>query len=324
MKYPAKVFISITLLFSSVSAFAQQDTSVSVTDIKNFWKAFDQMRLTQDTSAQKDIIQHIYLDNASSGLKDMIEVRKLNAASWVKAIHKYPEFWVSIRSHTLAAIADIAKINELMVRFKKLYPEFRRPSVYFVIGNIRTGGVTSPGRVLMGVEIATADSTVNTDGLSQFLKDVFHESPGVYGLLAHELGHTQQHISGDDQDGKMELLGYCIREGACDFMAELLTVDERKTPYIIYGKTHERELWDKFKTQMYGSQISDWLYNGSAVKNGHADLGYFMGYAICKYYYSHSTNKPQAIADIFHLNYDNKNALRLFFKKSGYPAQYHY
>jgi hypothetical protein len=317
-----KITSFLILLFLSLNVSAQQDTSISVIDIHNFWNAYDRVSLTKDTTAQKDIIQHNYLDHASAGLKDLMFTRKLDAASWVKAINKYPRFWTSVRPHTITAIADTSKINALMVRFKKLYPEFKRPSVYFVIGNIRTGGVTSPGRVLMGAEIATADSTVNTDGLSQFLKDVFHESPGIYGLLAHELGHTQQHISEADQEGKMELLGYCIREGTCDFMAELLMMEERKTPYIFYGKVHERELWDKFKTQMYGSQIADWLYNGSTVKNGHADLGYFIGYAICKYYYAQAVDKPRAIAEIFHLDYDDKNAVRLFFERSGYAAQY--
>jgi hypothetical protein len=312
----------LTLLLLSANVFAQQDTSISVTDIGNFWKAYDQVSLTKDTSAQKDIIRHLYLEHASPGLKDLMLTRKLNAASWVKAINKYPGFWVSIRPHTMEAVTDTIKINTLMVRFKQLYPEFKRPSVYFVIGNIKTGGVTSTGRVLMGAEIATADSTVNTAGLSQFLKNVFHQSPGIYGLLAHELGHTQQHITDDDQEGKMELLGYCIREGACDFMAELLTMENRKTPYIFYGKAHERELWNKFKTQMYGLQISDWLYNGSTVKNGQADLGYFMGYTICKYYYTHAVDKTKAIAEIIHLNYDDENAVRLFFERSGYAAQY--
>ncbi|MDN3580752.1 DUF2268 domain-containing putative Zn-dependent protease [Mucilaginibacter flavus] len=318
-----KIYSLLILLFLSLNVPAQQDSCISVSDISNFWNAYDKLTLTKDTTAQKDIIRRVYLDRASAGLKDMMSARKLNAGSWVKAINEHPRFWVSIRPHTMAAIADTSKINKLMVRFKKLYPEFKKPSVYFVIGNLRTGGVTSPGRVLMGAEIATADSTVNTEGLSQFLKDVFHDSPGIYGLLAHELGHTQQHISDGDQEGKMELLGFCIREGACDFIAELLTTRERKTPYIFYGKTHERELWNRFKTQMYGSQIGDWLYNGSTIKNGHADLGYFMGYAICKYYYTHAEDKAGVIAEIFHLDYDDKNAVRHFFERSGYAAAQH-
>jgi len=65
---------------------------------------------------------------------------------------------------------DTARINGLMTRFKILYPDFKMPTVFFFIGNIKTGGTTNNSSVLMGAEIATADSSVNTEGLSIFLK----------------------------------------------------------------------------------------------------------------------------------------------------------
>ncbi len=40
--------------------------------------------------------------------------------------------------------------------------------------------------------------------------------------------------------------------------------------------------------------------------NGKADLGYFMGYAICKTYYKNAKNKTKALKEIAELDYKEK------------------
>jgi hypothetical protein len=49
-----------------------------------------------------------------------------------------------------------------------------------------------------------------------------------------------------------------------------------------------------------------------------ADLGYFIGYAICGAYYRQAKDKQQAIRDIIELNYADTAATERFLKRSGY------
>jgi len=65
---------------------------------------------------------------------------------------------------------------------------------------------------------------------------------------------------------------------------------------------------------MYLNRYSNWIANGdqeSAEKP--ADLGYYVGYEICKAYYDKATDKKQAIKDIFTIR-----DYKAFLEKSGY------
>ena len=89
---------------------------------------------------------------------------------------------------------------------------------------------------------------------------------------------------------------------------------------MVYGKTHEKELWDLFTKEMYGQEIKNWLYNGNNAPNGNADLGYYIGYEICKSYYRNSENKELALKEIIELDYTKENVLN-FLKKSKYQEK---
>ncbi len=106
-------------------------------------------------------------------------------------------------------------------------------------------------------------------------------------------------------------------EGSCDFITELLMKKDVVSPYMTFGKANEHEIWENFKKEMLGQETINWLYNGDNAPNGHADLGYFVGYAICKSYYENSKNKKKAIKQIIELDYSPKNVLK-FLKKSKY------
>lgn len=69
---------------------------------------------------------------------------------------------------------------------------------------------------------------------------------------------------------------------------------------------------------MHGRKSSDWLYNGFQRKNGDSDLGYYIGYAICKSYYENASDKDQAISEIISLDLDSVQALDVFLEKSRY------
>lgn len=312
------IILSYIFLFSA-NIFVQAQTKIFTTDIDNFWTAYDSVKTTDDSTKQKEFIQKLYLDKATSGLKDFIIARQHSAKRHLNNILKHPKFWVSLRPHTLEIKSYTREIENLMLKFKNLYSNFKQPDVFFTIGCLNSGGTTTRNKILIGAEIAASDSTVDASELGNWLAGVFKLNTNVVSMVAHEVGHTQQKDGDSDAGGSSNLLGFCIKEGACDFIAELLLDKPVQSPYMTYGKANEKLLWELFQKDMYGQETKNWLYNGGKAPKGNADLGYFIGYAICKSFYANSKNKTKALKHIIELNY-SKKSVEKFLLKSKYSG----
>lgn len=293
-----------------------QTSKIFTSDIDNFWIAYDSVQTTNDTTKQLQFIQKLYLDKATDGLKDFIKLREHSARRHLNNILKYPKFWVSLRPYTLEIKSNVIEIDNLMITFKRLYPKFREPKVFFTIGVLNSGGTTSPDKILIGCEIACSDKSIDASELSKWLQGVFKLNSSVVSMVAHELGHTQQKGGYSEDDGNSNLLGFCLKEGACDFIAELL-YKPVQSPYMTYGKVNEKILWPNFKNEMLGQETKNWIYNGNNAPNGVADLGYFIGYEICKSFYDNSKNKKKGLKQIIEVSYDKKSVQK-FLAKSKY------
>lgn len=289
-------------------SFGQKNAEIFTTDIDHFWRTYDSIQQTADTVKQLHFIQSLYLDYASDGLKAFMKLRGHTAKRHLNNIHAYPKFWKSIRQNTEAIKSHTAEIERIIAHFKKIYPRFKPVKIYFTIGVFNSGGTASKGKVLIGAEIACADKETDASELNQWLQNVFRTQGDLTALVAHELGHTQQ------KTGTAEsLLGQSIKEGACDFLAELMG-KPISSPYMTYGKANEKYLWDAFKKDMNGRDFSKWLYNGLNAPNAVADLGYFIGYKICQSYYKNTLNKKRAIRKIIQLKYDHKSVIKFLIK----------
>ena len=161
---------------------------------------------------------------------------------------------------------------------------------------------------------ATGTAETNVSEFNDdWLKNVFSKQSldNIVSLNIHEYVHTQQ--IGD----RNRVLSQSIKEGACDFITELVLESPMKTQYIIYGKEHFEQVKEQFRKEMFLNDFSNWLYNG-VQKGESADMGYFIGYEICKAYYNQSTDKNQAIREIIELNYDNDKEVEQFLEKSKF------
>ncbi|WP_311950417.1 Ig-like domain-containing protein [Mucilaginibacter terrae] len=311
MKLLYIIAISICLPLISLAQH-QSNNIVYTTDIDRFWTAFDSVRSTNDSTKQVQYMQKLYVDPCTEGLKAFMQARDYDAKLWVELINKYPKFWQSIKANTLRVKEQVKLITNGVQNFKKLYPEMRPAKMYFTIGGLRSGGTTTGDMVLVGAEIATADKNTDASELSDWLKGVFkdQQSSNLVGLNIHEYVHTQQKPGGNT------VLAQCIKEGAADFIAELATKTKNNNNYAIYGREHEKELKEKFRIDMFSTATGLWLYNGSS--SAHADLGYYMGYAICNSYYQKQANQKQAIKSIIELDYSNEQQVVDFVNQSGY------
>ena len=152
------VFFSLILcLTCSLSTFAQQQGNIFTSDIDHFWKAFDSVQTIKDTGRQVEIMQTLYIDKGTPGLKEFMHLRSFDAKKLVEVINKYPLFWKSIRNSTLTIPPKLSAIETYLKKFKNVYPDMKSAKVYFTISAIRAAGVTQDSVILIASEIAMGD-----------------------------------------------------------------------------------------------------------------------------------------------------------------------
>ncbi|MDH6253029.1 hypothetical protein M2347_002756 [Chryseobacterium sp. H1D6B] len=303
-----KYLIAFSFLLSSISGYGQK--LISNKDVINFWKAYDQLHTSKDSLKQIKIINENYLSKASPGLKELIKMDKMDASDYLRSIRKKPERWNKVRRLTLEISQQDYNMEHLYQSFKDVYPDFHGPQISFVIGTFNRGGTTTKKYILIGTEVAALTSL---SGLE--LKESTEYN------IAHELVHVQQDyingVNNEEEYQNLDLLGWALMEGSCDFVAEKFLGKLPSIAYIEYGRQHEKELWNEFKKDMYLYNIEKWMYNGSTAGDKPADLAYFIGYAVCKSYYEHAVDKNAALREIINIKY-SANEHHAFFEKSGY------
>lgn len=166
--------------------------------------------------------------------------------------------------------------------------------------------------LVIGLELALADSTINTSEYqSQRKKDYYRnsESGGIEFVAVHEYVHTLQKSLVNNN-----VLKNSIYEGACDFIAELVIGKPIDLKYIQYGYENYSTVLEFFRQDLLSTNFDDWFHNHnvSTIK----DLGYFIGYEICKNYYKNAVNKQVAIKEIIELDYSDDKAVLRFLKDS--------
>lgn len=68
---------------------------------------------------------------------------------------------------------------------------------------------------------------------------------------------------------------------------------------------------------MNGTNLSKWMYNGFKIKDRPGDLGYYVGYKICRSYYDNAGDKRQAVRDIL-----NVQDFPAFFERSRHRQKF--
>lgn len=283
--------------------------SVQTLDIDHFWEAFDHLKNCRTFSDSTAIFQQYYLDKATDGLLDLIEVRDLTAEKFVQQVSLYPLFYSSIRKNTYEVKKAIPVIEEIFENFKSIYVNFKPFKVCFAIGIINTGGTVSNNFILIGSEIATSTEGVDLSEFTRYhktnkaallsaKKNILQE---IKNMVAHECVHTQQKQGVAPTAIKCKLLHKAIQEGSCDFIGEMIANERINTIASQFGNDHEMEIWTTFKNELCNENIGNWLYNGDNIKGKPADLGYYVGYKIAQEYFNNATDKKQAITDIIEM-----------------------
>jgi hypothetical protein len=307
------LFVTFTNVFGQIS-----DQNFITTDIDNFWKAYDKVVTTKDSSLQYKYLNELFIDKGTPGLKAIMEAREYTSQSYIEAINSYPLFWNSVRANTLKARKFANEIAVEVEKIKSAYPDLKPPKIYFTIGAFLTNGTTLKGQILIGSELALADDKTITSELPESLKHLeayFKTDPikNVVFLNVHEYVHTQQKMTIGNN-----LLAQSVLEGVAEFVAVTATLKQSVTPAILYGKQNFERVREVFSKQMFNSFTGFWLYSSSKNEFETRDLGYYVGYDICEKYYQKAKNKNQAIKEMIELDYNNENQLNKFTDKSEY------
>jgi hypothetical protein len=280
-------------------------TEIITFDLENFWKALEQ----SGSNANAEILQRIYLDAGSNGVQDFTKGRIQNAAHLAAVVNSHSNYYHSIKSSTDSINGMKDQIRESLVKLKDFYPNAIFPPVYFVIGGLNSGGTSSNRGLIIGAEMYGLTMKTPKEELSPWLQSVIKPVGQVPHIVAHELIHFQQRYDGST------LLSASIKEGAADFIAELISGNHINKHVHDFADPNEKELWNEFKERMNKKDYTGWLYGSS--KDRPNDLGYWMGYKITKAYYDLASDKKIAVKEILNIKDFNK-----FLEKSEYASKF--
>jgi len=279
-------------------------------DIPHFWEAVDSLKNARNRADSIAIIQTLYLDRMSTEGKKFINIREYTAAEYVRTLYKYPNYFKALRVKTDNIATYQTLLDSTFKKLKSAIPDYETPTVCFAIGCFRGGGTTKKDVILMGSEIALADSTMDFSEFKGNLRTTLSAGINLIDLVAHESIHCQQHHARN-----RSLLSIALQEGAANFLPALILHNKIDVSKDQYALAHECELWQEFKNQVDNDNLDQWLFNTSTIKNRPPDLGYFMGMRICEAYYNRHTNKAEAITTLL-----DRSKYKELMEQSGYSG----
>lgn len=307
--YQKKAQLITILLIAFQSILAQntdpQKIELVTSDIDNFWAAYD----ASQPDLNPEPFKKIYIKNGSKGLKGFINGRIQNADNLVSVISKRPKYYESLKEVTPRISLMEKEIKGYLTKMKDLYPNAIFPPVYFVIGAMNSGGTTSRHGLIIGVDMYGLTPDTPEEELSNWLRTVLKSVDEIPHIVVHELVHFQQKYDGRN------LLSASIKEGAADFVGELVSGRHINEHVHDFANPKEEELWKEFEGRMFDNNFDGWLYSSQEGRPN--DLGYWMGYKITKSYYDSMDDKKQAIDDIM-----NIKDFEQFLVDSQYPEKF--
>ncbi|MGB6604656.1 MAG: DUF2268 domain-containing putative Zn-dependent protease [Steroidobacteraceae bacterium] len=271
---------------------------IHIEDVARFYKLYDASGGHPGAAQLQD-----YIDRGSDGLRYFARARNTTGARIASAIEAHPAMYADARRCVTVLPRVRVRVAAALQKLKELYPEAKLLPVTIVIGR---GKPVAIGDGREGVE-AGLESLCEVGWMNSNLEDRFVH------VIAHEYGHVQQFLAFDNDEHPTVLEG-SLMEGAAEFIAEMTSGDISYSFFRQTTQGRNKEIETAFAKDEDSTDLSRWLYNGTLEKPG--DLGYWVGYRICKAYYQHAANKRQAFRDIVEIS-DPK----LFLAKSGwYPG----
>jgi hypothetical protein len=292
--------ILLSMMINVSFALEKNLPYISTVDIDNFWNAFDHLSNNMD---DESIIQKLYINKASLGLRQFIQVRPyFTAKEYLLSIRTYPKYWNTVRESTYKVKDETTNIKQYFIEIKKIYPGFSIPNVCFAISPIQTGGtIDKNGKTLLiGSEIVCADMNVDISEFHNGLEKVLGRQD-VETFIVHESVHTIQKIKNDTP-----FFNRLLIEGCALYITNLIV---KRTGYeVLFSEAYQNEklIKEELIKDIDTGRIDSKKWFGFQSTMKIPDLGYFIGYRIAEEYYKNEENKASALENIIELNEPQK------------------
>jgi tetratricopeptide (TPR) repeat protein len=272
------------------------EAKVVDSDVINFWQAYDKVKHSPKNAAK--IYEESYIQKGSMALQ-YYYVNKIESIDNFILMHNtHTKYYASIKAQTLQAGKLKPAYMRSFLNLKKIYPKAIFPPVYFVIGKLRSAGTSCSYGLILGIDQACLSATADTSELNTWEKNNISLFKNLPHTVAHELIHFQQAGMANDTS----LLKAAILEGMADFIGELISGKSSNERLKLYAIGKEKAIWESFKKDMYLDRANNWIGNADQeTADKPADLGYWIGYQICKAYYENASDKQKAIDDMLHI-----------------------
>ena len=306
------VILTLVGCITNTSANVQTPVgrTIADTDVHNFYALFHALEAASSTADTLQLIDTHYLDRASDGLRAYFDTERREnnkdiGQEYLTVLRQYPYYFRSIEPATLTSPAEVRQLNDYLGKAQRLYPDFTSRPTTVAIGFFNSAGKSmADGSLYIGAEmVSLRDSTAlmewKDDPWLQFLAPRAHLVP----LILHEQVHFQRRTPLDGGS----LLDLVINEGAAVFAVELIAGPQAITRggglserALQFGQTNAEGLWTQFRTDLITNSPDRWLYNADDV-DWPKDLGYVVGYQICRAYYERHSDKAIALKAIMEL-----------------------
>jgi hypothetical protein len=265
-------------------------------DVLNFWKAYEMVQ--QNPKDAEKIYTENYINNGTMALQ-FYYLNKISTVNNFVYMHNLrKKYYASIRANTFKAAKLKSSYQKSFINLKKIYPEAIFPPIYFVIGKLNSAGTVSSEGLILAIDQACMSPNADTTELNNWEKHNISQFINLPHTVAHELIHYEQ----DGMASDTTLLAASIKEGMADFIGKLISGKTANERLLVFAKGKEKSIWTGFKKEMYLDRAYNWISNSDQeTADKPADLGYWVGYQICKAYYEQATNKKKAIYEMLHI-----------------------
>ena len=272
------------------------ETMIHTDDVDLFYKVYD----AADGHPTAEQLQRDYLDAGSEGLHNLAKLRNVSGVRIADTLSRHPELYVKARGCTAALPRVRERVEVALRNLVRLYPQARTPPVTIAVGRGKPVGVGSP---VTGLQIGL-EALCSAEWMNPNVEDRFVH------VIAHEYAHVQQ-VRELVDDEHPTVLERSLIEGAAEFVAALTSGKTGYAHFDALTKGREREIETAFVADVDQTELSRWVDNSTMEKGN--DLGYWVGYRICKAYYQRATDKRQALREILELSDPHA-----FLAKSGW------
>jgi Predicted Zn-dependent protease (DUF2268) len=266
------------------------------TDVTNFWKAHDLALKNQKNT--ETIFKEEYVNKGTIALQYYYVNKLKTIENFVLQHNKKKKYYESIRQNTLNSKKFKSEYIKSFKKLKEIYPEAIFPPIYFVIGKLNSAGTISSDGLILAIDQACMSNNIDISELTLWEKNNISAFDELPYTVAHELIHYEQ----SGMASSPTLLKAAIEEGMADFIGELISGKTANERLHIYAKGKEKTIWADFKKEMLLNDEGNWIANGDQeTEEKPADLGYWVGYQICKFYYDQASDKKKAIHDMLNI-----------------------